>query len=233
MTVLAALLGVAVHFLLALPDLVDDNADGLRHLPLRVALRIGAPRLLWITIVVTVFLAASLVWRGRRSGCASRPAEQGVADSPPRTIRLSPAHPSTTKACDPWTVGSRAATRLALSIGALVLAVPGVSACGFNYATDRENTIVNGTNDQDGTVDVLNAVIVSSEDGSGTFIASLSNNSPDEAISFDSLSFGSNSTIEVAAVRPRRGRRPRPGQPRRRRRASRCPASSWPATSSS
>ena len=53
-TVLAALLGVAVHFLLALPDLVDDNADGLRHLPLRVALRIGAPRLLWITIAVTV-----------------------------------------------------------------------------------------------------------------------------------------------------------------------------------
>jgi 4-hydroxybenzoate polyprenyltransferase len=60
-TVLAALLGVAVHFLLALPDLVDDNADGLRHLPLRVALRTGAPRLLWITVAVTVFLAASLV----------------------------------------------------------------------------------------------------------------------------------------------------------------------------
>ena len=51
--------------------------------------------------------------------------------------------------------------RLALSIGALVLAVPGVSACGFNYATDRENTIANGTNNQDGVVDVLNAVIVS------------------------------------------------------------------------
>ena len=37
LTVLAALLGVAVHVLLALPDLVDDNADGLRHLPLRLA----------------------------------------------------------------------------------------------------------------------------------------------------------------------------------------------------
>jgi 4-hydroxybenzoate polyprenyltransferase len=60
-TVLAALLGVAVHFLLALPDLVEDNADGLRHLPLRLALRIGAPRLLWVSIVVTVLLAASLV----------------------------------------------------------------------------------------------------------------------------------------------------------------------------
>ncbi len=60
-TAIAALLGIAVHFLLALPDLVDDNADGLRHLPLRVALRTGAPRLLWITVAVTVFLAASLV----------------------------------------------------------------------------------------------------------------------------------------------------------------------------
>ncbi len=92
--------------------------------------------------------------------------------------------------------------RLALSLGALVLAVPGVSACGFNYATDRENTIVNGGSNQDGVVDVLNAVIVSSEDGSGTFIATLSNNSPDEAISMDSLSFGSNATVDVASFAP-------------------------------
>ena len=60
-TVLAALLGVAVHFLLALPDLVDDNADGLRHLPLRLALRTGARRLLWVTVAVTGLLVASLV----------------------------------------------------------------------------------------------------------------------------------------------------------------------------
>ena len=49
MTVLAALLGVGVHFLTALPDLVEDNETGVRHLPLRIALRIGAPRLLWIS----------------------------------------------------------------------------------------------------------------------------------------------------------------------------------------
>ncbi len=60
-TVLAALLGVAVHFLLALPDLVEDNADGLRHLPLRLALRTGAPRLLWLSIAVTVVLGAAFV----------------------------------------------------------------------------------------------------------------------------------------------------------------------------
>ena len=92
--------------------------------------------------------------------------------------------------------------RIALLFGALVLAVPGVSACGFNYATDRENNLANGANNKDGVVDVLNAVIVSSEDGSGTFIASLSNNSPDEAISMDSLSFGANSTVEVASFAP-------------------------------
>jgi hypothetical protein len=68
MTVLAALLGVAVHVLLALPGLVADNEDGLRHLPLRVALRTGAPRLLWITIAVTVFLVASLVVAGLTTG---------------------------------------------------------------------------------------------------------------------------------------------------------------------
>jgi 4-hydroxybenzoate polyprenyltransferase len=64
MSLLAALLGVAVHFLLALPDLVVDNEDGLRHLPLRVALRTGAPRLLWLTIGSTALLAAAVVVTG-------------------------------------------------------------------------------------------------------------------------------------------------------------------------
>jgi 4-hydroxybenzoate polyprenyltransferase len=67
-TVIASLLGVAVHFLLALPDLVDDNADGLRHLPLRLALRTGAPRLMVVTIVITVLLAASIVVAGLTVG---------------------------------------------------------------------------------------------------------------------------------------------------------------------
>ena len=92
--------------------------------------------------------------------------------------------------------------RIALSLGALILAVPGVASCGFNYATDRENTVSNGTSDKSGTVDVLNAVIVSQEDGSGTFIATLSNNSADETIHMTSLSFGGDSTTQVAAFDP-------------------------------
>ena len=47
-TVLAALLGVGVHFLDALPDLVGDNQNGVRSAPLRVALKIGALKLLWL-----------------------------------------------------------------------------------------------------------------------------------------------------------------------------------------
>ena len=69
-TVLAALLGVCVHFLRALPGLVADNRDGYRHLPLRVALRIGAPRLLWITIVLTVLVVAALLLIGNGVGLA-------------------------------------------------------------------------------------------------------------------------------------------------------------------
>jgi 4-hydroxybenzoate polyprenyltransferase len=61
MTVLAALLGVGIHFLNTLPDLVQDNETGMRHLPLRIALRTGAPRLLWISLAYTVVVAVALV----------------------------------------------------------------------------------------------------------------------------------------------------------------------------
>ncbi len=61
MTVLAALLGIGIHFANTLPDLVEDNETGVRHLPLRIALRIGAPKLLWITTVYTFVVAAGLL----------------------------------------------------------------------------------------------------------------------------------------------------------------------------
>ena len=59
MVALAALLGVGVHVLSALPDLVADNKVGYRHLPLRIALRTGATRLL---VLGCGYVAA----RGRR-----------------------------------------------------------------------------------------------------------------------------------------------------------------------
>lgn len=67
-TVLAAVLGVCIHVRVALPGLVADNQDGRRHLPLRIALRTGTPRLLWITAVVTVLVLAGLLATGARVG---------------------------------------------------------------------------------------------------------------------------------------------------------------------
>ena len=60
--------------------------------------------------------------------------------------------------------------------GVLVLATTALSACGFNYATDKVYTPAEGVNVRDSRVDVLNAVIVATDDGQGTFVASLVNN---------------------------------------------------------
>jgi hypothetical protein len=59
---------LGIHFLLALPDLVGDNNTGMTHLPLRIAKRIGAPRLLWITTAYVVLAVAALVWVGIAQG---------------------------------------------------------------------------------------------------------------------------------------------------------------------
>lgn len=73
MTVLAAMLGVGVHFLNALPDLVEDKETGVRHLPLRIAMRTGAPRLLWISMTWTALVAAGIIVAGLTVG-VSQPA---------------------------------------------------------------------------------------------------------------------------------------------------------------
>lgn len=67
-TVLAALLGVCVHVLVALPGLVLDHENGRRHLPLRIALRIGAAKLLWATLVVTGLVLVGLLVAGAEVG---------------------------------------------------------------------------------------------------------------------------------------------------------------------
>ena len=68
MTALAAALGVCVHVLVSLPGLVLDNENGMRHLPLRIGLRIGAARLLWVTIVLTALVLAGLLAAGAQVG---------------------------------------------------------------------------------------------------------------------------------------------------------------------
>lgn len=81
----------------------------------------------------------------------------------------------------------RPPARLLAAGGALALATV-LSSCGFDYATDRPYTPAAGGNDQTLEMDVLGAVVVSGQDGSGTFVASFSNNYQDETASVVSLS---------------------------------------------
>ena len=65
---LAALLGGGVHFLCALPGLVADHENGDRHLPLRIALEIGASRLLVLSLAWTGVVMVGLLVVGSSIG---------------------------------------------------------------------------------------------------------------------------------------------------------------------
>ena len=84
---------------------------------------------------------------------------------------------------------------LALTAGALVLAVPILTSCGFDYATNRPYTPAEGVNNTEGDINVLNAVVVAAQPDSGTFIATLSSDA-DEEVSFEGVSGSGGSTIE-------------------------------------
>lgn len=85
---------------------------------------------------------------------------------------------------------------LALVSGAILLTAP-LTSCGFDPATNRVNTISQGTSDRDGTVDVLNAVIVSAEEGSGVFITTLVNNDVEDDATLDSLAADDAESVQV------------------------------------
>jgi 4-hydroxybenzoate polyprenyltransferase len=67
-TAAAAAVGFCAHLVTSLGDLVDDNKSGARTLPLQIALRTGAPRLLFVTIVLTAAAVAGLVVAGLTVG---------------------------------------------------------------------------------------------------------------------------------------------------------------------
>jgi hypothetical protein len=90
---------------------------------------------------------------------------------------------------------------LATAAAVLALAVP-LSSCGFDYATDRDYTPAGGANNREGDVDILSAVVVSATDGSGTFVASLSNNDTDTEQSFTGVSGDEGASIEAADFDP-------------------------------
>jgi outer membrane murein-binding lipoprotein Lpp len=91
--------------------------------------------------------------------------------------------------------------RLSLVAAAVVLAVPLLSSCGFNDPTDQLYTPSNGANDRSGTVDVLDALIVSGSDGSGTLIAGLVNNDQKKADQLVSVTGSGKDQGDTASIR--------------------------------
>ena len=94
--------------------------------------------------------------------------------------------------------------RLLVSAATVVALAAPLSSCGFDYATDRVYTPGSGANNREGDVDVLSAVVVSAAEGSGTFVASLANNSPDAEESFTAgdvvpltIDFGNGERISI------------------------------------
>jgi 4-hydroxybenzoate polyprenyltransferase len=72
-TGLAALLGIGVHLLTALWGLVPDNEDRWTYLPLKLGLKIGASRLLWLAGTYTVLVLVGLAFAGTYVGLAQEP----------------------------------------------------------------------------------------------------------------------------------------------------------------
>jgi hypothetical protein len=89
---------------------------------------------------------------------------------------------------------------LALAVGALLLATPALSSCGFDLATDTVNTTQHGATNRDKSVDVLAAVIIAEQPGSGTLSAQLVNNSG-EATELSTIE-GSEDTLSVSTIEP-------------------------------
>ena len=72
-------------------------------------------------------------------------------------------------------------TAIAGLLLALVPAAATLSSCGFDYPTDRVNTIAAGTNNRDHSVDALGIRVLATAQGEGRLIGALSNNYDDDA----------------------------------------------------
>ncbi len=92
--------------------------------------------------------------------------------------------------------------RRSIAVAALVVA-PVLTSCGFGQPTDTVYNPGVGVNDRDGQVDVLNALIVSGAAGSGSVVATLSNNSSGEADRLTDISgAGDNAGAQVSLDSP-------------------------------
>lgn len=80
---------------------------------------------------------------------------------------------------------------------------PVVSSCGFAMPTDRVYTPGVGVNERSGSVDVLNALVVSGAEGSGSLVATLVNNdgAEDDALT-RVVGAGQDAGISIRLQRP-------------------------------
>jgi hypothetical protein len=85
--------------------------------------------------------------------------------------------------------------RALTTAAALALLVTPLAAC-TTHTTEADYQPAQGVNSRDGDVEVLNALIVSSEDGEGRFVAAMANNAeePDEVTG---MSGAGEETVEV------------------------------------
>jgi 4-hydroxybenzoate polyprenyltransferase len=68
MVVLAALLGIGIHFMRSVWGLVADHEDGWTYLPLKLAMKVGATRLLAISTAYTVVIVVLFLVFGAKVG---------------------------------------------------------------------------------------------------------------------------------------------------------------------
>lgn len=99
---------------------------------------------------------------------------------------------------------------------ALVPAAATLSSCGFDYPTDRVNTIAAGANNRDHSVDALGIRVLATAKGEGFLIGALANNldddaalesvsSPDgtaQAADFEAIEVAGRGTVNLETVDP-------------------------------
>ena len=91
--------------------------------------------------------------------------------------------------------------RRSLALGALLLTLP-LASCGFDRATDRVNDIVPGGSNRDATLDVLNAVIVSDDQGSGVLVTTLVNNDVEGSTTLEAVAADDADAVQVGDFTP-------------------------------
>jgi hypothetical protein len=96
----------------------------------------------------------------------------------------------------------RSRTARLLSAAALVLAGGSLVGCSLAMPTDAVYNQAAGTNNRDSRVDVLNAAIVSTENGSGTLVATLVNNDTETDDQLTGVEGVGDSAGLVAQVQP-------------------------------